>query len=126
VLLTTHNMEEADELCHRLAIVDHGRVIAMGSPADLKRSVPGGFIVRLTFDNSSDRLVAQLARIPGVTEVQAPPGGGVDLYADKGGTLIPHIVEAAQAAGATIRDVHIFEPSLENLFLHHTGRSLRA
>ena len=125
VLLTTHNMEEADALCHRLAIIDHGRVIAMGSPAELKRSVPGGFLLRLTFDAVGDELAARLRRIPGVTEVKTRPPGGVDLFADQGGTLIPHIVSAAGAAGATIHDVHISEPSLENLFLHHTGRSLR-
>jgi len=125
VMLTTHNMDEADALCHRLAIVDHGRVIATGTPEELKRSVPGGFVVRLQFDRVSDELAASLAQIQGVTEVQRPPEGGLDLYADRGGTLIPHIVSASAAAGATISDVHISEPSLENLFLHHTGRSLR-
>jgi len=125
VMLTTHNMEEADALCHRLAIVDHGRVIARGTPSELKRSVPGGFVVRLKFDTVTDELRPLLAQIAGVTEVQSPPHGGLDLYADRGGTLIPHIVNAAAVAGATIHDIHISEPSLENLFLHHTGRSLR-
>lgn len=125
VLLTTHNMEEADALCHRLAIVDHGRVIAVGTPQELKRSVPGGFVVRLTFDAVPDELPALLRQLPGVTEVQAGSGGRLDLYADQGGTLIPHVVSATAAAKATIRDIHISEPSLENLFLHHTGRSLR-
>jgi ABC-2 type transport system ATP-binding protein len=118
-------MEEADALCDRLAIVDHGRVIALGTPSELKRSVPGGFVVRLKFDRATGGLAPLLAQIPGVTEVQSPPDGGLDLYADRGGTLIPHIVNAAAAAGATISDIHISEPSLENLFLHHTGRSLR-
>ena len=125
ILLTTHNMEEADALCHRLTIVDHGRVIAVGAPQELKRSVPGGFVVRLSFDAVPDGLPPLLAGIPGVTEVQRSPAGGFDLYADRGGTLIPHVVGAAAAARATIRDIHISEPSLENLFLHHTGRSLR-
>jgi ABC-2 type transport system ATP-binding protein len=125
IMLTTHNMEEADELCDRLAIVDHGRVIAIGTPGELKRSVPGGFVVRLQFDRVSETLPGRLGRIAGVTEVQRPPDGGVDLYADRGGTLIPDIVSAAGSEGATIRDIHISEPSLENLFLHHTGRSLR-
>lgn len=125
VMLTTHNMEEADSLCHRLAIVDHGRVIAVGTPGELKRSVPGGFVISLQFDRVTDELRPALAQMAGVTEVQTPPEGGINLYADRGGTLIPHIVSAAALAGATISDIHISEPSLENLFLHHTGRSLR-
>jgi ABC-2 type transport system ATP-binding protein len=125
VLLTTHNMEEADALCHRLAIIDHGRVIAVGTPHELKQSVPGGFVVRLAFDAVPEELPSLLGQISGVTEVQASPSGGLDLYADRGGTLIPHVVSAAAAAHATIHDIHISEPSLENLFLHHTGRSLR-
>jgi ABC-2 type transport system ATP-binding protein len=125
ILLTTHNMEEADSLCHRVAIVDHGKVIAIGTPQELKRSVPGGFLVRLHFSSALPALVNVLRALPGVTEARALEDGQVDLYADRGGVLIPTIVSAATAAGATIHDVHIFEPSLENLFLHHTGRSLR-
>ncbi len=60
-----------------------------------------------------------------MTEARTPADGQVDLYADRGGALIPAIIAATTAAGVTIQDVHISEPSLENLFLHHTGRSLR-
>jgi ABC-2 type transport system ATP-binding protein len=125
VLLTTHNMEEADALCHRIAIVDHGTIIAVGSPQELKRSIPGGFLLQLHFDSAPDGLVDRLKALPGVTETRAGAGGQINLYADRGGSLIPGIAAAASAAGATITDVHISEPSLENLFLHHTGRSLR-
>ncbi len=125
ILLTTHNMEEADSLCHRIAIVDHGRVIALGTPRELKRSVPGGFLLRLQFTAAPPPLVEELGRLDGVTEVRPGDDGRVDLYADRGGVLIGPIVVAAAASGATIRDVHIEEPSLETLFLHHTGRSLR-
>ena len=126
ILLTTHNMEEADGLCHRLAIVDHGKVIASGTPLELKRSIPGGFVVRLQFTAAPLSLVDALRVLPGVTEARAAGADGrIDLYADRGGALIPGVVAAATAAGATIQDVHISEPSLENLFLHHTGRTLR-
>jgi ABC-2 type transport system ATP-binding protein len=118
-------MEEADALCHRIAIVDHGKVIAVGSPQELKRSIPGGFLVRLHFDAAPEALVSRLRRLPGVTEARMRADSQVELYADRGGSLIPAIVSAATLSGATIRDVHISEPSLENLFLHHTGRSLR-
>jgi hypothetical protein len=67
-----------------------------------------------------------LTALPGVTEVRATGETGADIYADRGGALIPAIVNAAASAGIELSDVHISEPSLENLFLHHTGRSLRS
>src|SRR5467141_1842782 len=71
VLLTTHNMEEADALCQRLAIIDHGHVIAVGSPAQLKASIPGGFLVRLRFGNQTADLLQRLQSLAGVREVRA-------------------------------------------------------
>jgi len=125
VLLTTHNMEEADALCQRLAIVDHGRVIAFGTPQELKASIPGGYLLRLRFGNQPPELLPRLQALSGVREVKSSDSVGTDVYADRGGSLIPEIAAAAAAAGAELSDVHISEPSLENLFLHHTGRSLR-
>jgi len=124
VLLTTHNMEEADALCQRLAIVDHGRMIALGAPHELKRSIPGGFLLRLQFGKPTPDLMQRLQSLAGVREVR-PSDSRADVYADRGGSLIPEIAALAVAAGAELSDVHISEPSLENLFLHHTGRSLR-
>jgi ABC-2 type transport system ATP-binding protein len=125
IVLTTHNMEEADAMCGRVAIVDHGRVIALGTPAELKRSVPGGYVVRVQFDAPPAALVEALKAFEGVTDVRAAGDNALDLYADRGGPLVPQIVARAAAAGLGISDVHISAPSLENLFLHHTGRSLR-
>ncbi len=145
VLLTTHNMEEADALCQRLAIIDHGRGIALGTPEQLKASIPGGFLLRLRFGNQSADLLQRLQALSGVREVRAldtaekgtaenagknaaaseQNHAGVDVYADRGGSLIPEIANLAAQTGAELSDVHISEPSLENLFLHHTGRSLR-
>jgi ABC-2 type transport system ATP-binding protein len=128
IVLTTHYMDEADSLCNRLAIIDHGRIIAQGTPPELKSSIPGGYLLRVKFSGVPDGLVAGLRGLPGVTEVRASDGAagpGADIYADRGGPLIPAIVAAAQCAAAELRDVSIQEPSLETLFLHHTGRSLR-
>ena len=130
ILLTTHNMEEADALCQRLAIIDHGRMIALGTPTDLKASVPGGFLLRLRFSAQSAELLERLRSLSGVREVRVQEDGetgrssdgetAIDVYADRGGSLVSEIASLAE-----LSDVHISEPSLENLFLHHTGRSLR-
>src|SRR5713101_1980999 len=125
ILLTTHNMEEADALCNRLAIIDHGRVIALGTPRELKSSVPGGFLLRLRFGHHSPDLLDRLQALSGVREVRATDGNGADVYADRGGSLVPEVASLASSSNVELCDVHISEPSLENLFLHHTGRSLR-
>ncbi len=125
VLLTTHNMEEADALCQRLAIIDHGHVIAAGTPIQLKASIPGGFLLRLRFGNQTADLLQRLQSLAGVREVRALDSTGADVYADRGGSLISEIANLAANSGTELSDVHISEPSLENLFLHHTGRSLR-
>ena len=127
ILLTTHNMEEADALCQRLAIIDHGRNIALGTPTELKASVPGGFLLRVRFGADSPDLFERLKMLAGVREVRVQTDGenGVDVYADRGGPLVSEIANLAAASSVELSDVHISEPSLENLFLHHTGRSLR-
>jgi len=125
ILLTTHNMEEADALCKRLAIIDHGRVIAIGTPQELKRSVPGGFLLRLRFGQHAPDFLARLKNLAGVREVRLTSDNGADVYADRGGSLVAEVANLAATSSVELHDVHISEPSLENLFLHHTGRSLR-
>src|SRR5580704_11620812 len=125
ILLTTHNMEEADALANRLAIIDHGRNIALGTPEELKASVPGGFLLRLRFGHHSPDLLERFRSLAGVREVRATDNNSADLYADRGGSLVPEIANLASAGSVELCDVHISDPSLENLFLHHTGRSLR-
>ena len=125
VVLTTHNMDEADDLCDRVAIVDHGRVIALGTPKELKSSIPGGFVIRVHVSEVKPDLVKQLQRMPGVTEVRKCAPTALDVYADRGGPLVAEIASLTTLARVDLQDVRISEPSLENLFLHHTGRSLR-
>jgi ABC-type multidrug transport system permease subunit len=126
ILLTTHNMEEADALCQRLAIIDHGRNIALGTPAELKASVPGGFLLRVRFGSGSVELLDRLRMLEGVRELQSNADDVVDIYADRGGPLVSEIANIAAASSAELSDVHISEPSLENLFLHHTFLALLA
>src|SRR6266850_5397566 len=70
ILLTTHNMDEADDLCHRVAIVDHGKIIAMGTPQELKSSVPGGYLIRLRYERGTSAFLDSLRALPGITEVR--------------------------------------------------------
>src|SRR5579885_1429856 len=87
VLLTTHYMEEADALSHRVAIIDHGRMIALGTPAELKHSVPGGYLLRVRFNQHSEPLLQHLQALGGVREVRASDANGsADVYADRGGS----------------------------------------
>src|SRR3954470_18628542 len=97
IVLTTHYMDEADTLCERLAIIDHGRIIAQGTPGELKSSIPGGYLLRLRFDRVAEQLLTDLKKLPGVNEGRPAEPAGADLYADRGGQLIGPIVNATQA-----------------------------
>ncbi len=127
MFLTTHYMEEADQLCRRIAIMDQGKLLAMDSPATLKAGVPGGYLIELQVraeEGGLTALQAALRALPGVVEVSAQDGR-VRLYADKVEGLLVQAMRAASEQGVIVTDAHVAEPSLENLFLHLTGRSLK-
>src|SRR5437763_1315892 len=109
----------------RLAIIDHGKVIAVDTPSGLKGSIPRALRLGLCCAQHTPGLLLGLQSLSGVREVRSQDTAGADVYADRGGSLIPEIASLASTTGAELVDVHISEPSLENLFLHHTGRSLR-
>src|SRR5437764_1693218 len=125
ILLTTHYMEEADQLCSRAAIIDHGKLLALDSPAQLKRSVPGGYLVQLQVRGEvPPPFVEALRSLPGVAEVKGEQGQ-VHVYADYAARLLANAMRVAADLNVMVTDAHVAEPSLENLFLHLTGRSLR-
>ncbi|HEY3102238.1 MAG TPA: ABC transporter ATP-binding protein [Pyrinomonadaceae bacterium] len=125
ILLTTHYMEEADQLCGRTAIIDHGKLLALDSPAQLKRSVPGGYLVELQVrEDVPQPFVSALQLLPGVVDVKTE-NNRVRVYADHAEGLLASAMRAAADQDVMITDAHVAEPSLENLFLHLTGRSLR-
>ncbi len=127
LLLTTHYMEEADRLCGRIAIIDHGKLLALDTPSRLKAGVPGGYLVELQLRSEPDELEwfqSALASLPGVVAVQ-PQDGRIRVYADKAEGLLAESMRLAGERGITVTDAHVAEPSLENLFLHLTGRHLR-
>jgi ABC-2 type transport system ATP-binding protein len=122
VLLTTHYMEEADRLSDRVAIIDHGRVLVTGTPAELKRTVGAGTVIEVQLERPEAALVALLGGLPGVQEVEQAPGGLRVLAQGRDG-LLSSLVEAAIPYG--LRDVAIAEPTLETVFIKLTGRDLR-
>src|SRR5450631_4849052 len=125
VVLTTHYMEEADHLCQRLAIVDHGRVVALDTPAELKRSLGADTIVTVKADGEPEKLATLLAHVlQGVTRTRCV-AGGVELHLRGAQRLVPRVVNAAEDGGFDIIDVSVAEPTLETVFIQLTGKELR-
>ena len=125
ILLTTHYMEEADKLCDRVAIMDHGKILALDTPAELKRSVGADTIVTVKAAGDTERLAeAFAARLEGLTRTRLIPDG-VELQIRGSERLVPRIVEAAEAAGFSLADLSVAEPTLETVFIGLTGKDLR-
>jgi ABC-2 type transport system ATP-binding protein len=125
ILLTTHYMEEADKLCHRVAIMDHGKILALDTPAELKRSVGADTIVTVKAAGDPEDLARAFeTKLEGVTRTRAI-ADGVELQIRGSDRLVPRIVEAADAAGFSLADLSVAEPTLETVFIGLTGKDLR-
>jgi ABC-2 type transport system ATP-binding protein len=124
ILLTTHYLEEADRLAGRLAIVDRGRVVAEGSPDRLKGELRGDAIqVELSDPEPDGQAHAALDRVPGVWEVTIE-GRSLRARTDNGSAAVPAVLQALEAGGVRVASVTIARPSLDDVYLRHTGRSL--
>jgi ABC-2 type transport system ATP-binding protein len=125
ILLTTHYMEEADQLCDRVAIMDHGKILALDTPAALKQSVGADTVVTVKTVGDTGRLAELLSQdVDGVTRTR-PVDGGVELHMQGSERLVPRIVLAAERGGFDLVDLSISEPSLETVFINLTGKELR-
>ncbi len=125
ILLTTHYMEEADQLCGRVAIMDRGRILALDTPAALKQQVDADTIVTVTATGDLDALARVLTdAIDGVTRTR-PIEGGVELHVMGKDRLLPKVVNAAEEAGFPVLDLSVAEPTLETVFINLTGKELR-
>jgi len=148
IMLTTHDMIEADQLCERIAIMDHGKILVLDTPEALKAMIPGGtklelrvhapVVVTVGADSHDDKdgqgmeaIIARLQALPEATRVEAaaPPPGvpGVILriYAPDASALVGPVTHTVDTAGAEILDLRFAQPSLEDVFIHLTGRNLR-
>ena len=125
ILLTTHYMEEADQLCERVAIMDHGKILALDTPAALKQSVGADTVVTVKTTGDPDRLAELLTSdVTGVTRIRKVDGG-LELHMLGNDRLVPRIVLAAERGGFDLVDLSIAEPSLETVFINLTGKELR-
>jgi ABC-2 type transport system ATP-binding protein len=126
VFLTTHYLEEADALCDRLVIMDHGEIVIEGSPRDLKREVAGDAVLLGLHDSDDaiDRAQAILQGQPFVREV-TKEGDQLRLYVDDGGTALPRLMRLLEGEHIALRSISLSEPTLDDVFLRQTGRSLR-
>ena len=124
ILLTTHYLEEADRLASRLAIVDHGRVVATGSPDELKAELRGDAIVVELADGPDERAVSVLTRVPGIGE-SLVDGRSLRARVDRGASAVPAVLSALEGAGIGVASVTVSRPSLDDVYLRHTGRSFR-
>jgi ABC-2 type transport system ATP-binding protein len=125
ILLTTHYMEEADQLCNRLAIIDHGKLLALDTPARLKQSVGADTIVTVTADGDLDALMSLLEqKIDGVTRADRVDGT-VHLSVKGAHGVLPAVVTVAEDGGFVVTDLSVAEPTLEAVFINLTGKDLR-
>jgi linearmycin/streptolysin S transport system ATP-binding protein len=124
ILYTTHYMEEAEQLCDRLAIIDHGRLIAEGTLRELRERTAERDVIRLSGQFPADGLQAILGKV-GDIKVHRQDGGQLVLSVKEAPRTLPRLLEALSAAGADIRETTLSQPSLENLFIELTGKELR-
>ena len=125
MLLTTHYMDEADKLCDRIAIVDHGTLVAMGTPAELKKSVPGANVVEVHFDREDEAWQERLNKMEGVTAVHPEGSGFYRVITRSGSKTTMEIVELAASLGETLTSLSVQNTTLDDVFIHYTGRQLR-
>jgi ABC-2 type transport system ATP-binding protein len=134
-ILTTHYMEEADRLCQRLAVVDHGRVLTLDTPSALKRGLPGGQVLDL-WVRAGEPLAPRLRAVAGVLNLEAVENGvaageaadgreRLRLFVDPGDGLLDRVLRVVREAGAELDHVSLAQPSLEDVYVHLTGRGLR-
>jgi ABC-2 type transport system ATP-binding protein len=123
IVMTTHYMEEAEQLCDRIAIVDRGRLLAIDTPSALVAQAPGGTLVEITLDGDAAPVVPLALDIPGISAADAQ-ANALRAYSDCGGQVIPALISAAEGAGRAVTNIRLASPNLETLFISLTGRKL--
>jgi len=124
ILLTTHYMDEADRLCDRIAIVDHGKLVALDSPLKLKASIPGNNILEVSFSRLPDGWMETLKQLPDVQDVKADDHV-FRIGSNNGPRTTSELIETARRAQVEITSLSVQSTTLDDVFMHYTGRQLR-
>jgi len=124
ILITTHYMDEADKLCDRIAIVDHGKLVALDSPLKLKASVPGNNILEVSFSATPEGWVGILEKLPEVQKVVAQDHV-FRIFSHNGSRTTVELVEAARRAEVSVTSLSVQSTTLDDVFMYYTGRQLR-
>jgi ABC-2 type transport system ATP-binding protein len=125
VLITTHYMDEADRLCNRIAIVDHGQLVALDTPEALKASVPGSNVIEAQFTGIPADWEERLQKMDDVTSVKHEGAGMYRILTSNGSRTTTQLVELAVLTGADVRSLSVQNTTLDDVFVHYTGRQLR-
>lgn len=125
MLITTHYMDEADRLCDRIAIVDHGKLVALDTPAALKASLPAADVVEVGFQKDSPAWRSRLESMENVTSVEPQSGGIYRVLTSNGSVTTARIVEEAGRMGEPVKSLRVESTTLDDVFVHYTGNQLR-
>ena len=125
ILITTHYMDEADRLCDRIAIVDHGKLVALDAPMALKASVPGSNVIEVQFENPPADWEQKLHSLDDVTSVQHEGAGMYRVLTGNGSRTTTQLVEMAVQGGVPVKSLTVQNTTLDDVFVHYTGRQLR-
>jgi ABC-2 type transport system ATP-binding protein len=125
ILITTHYMDEADRLCDRIAIVDHGKLVALDTPIALKASVPGSNVIEVQFDNVPPDWESRLHALTGVTSAKHEGAGMYRILTGDGPRTTTELVEMAVKANMKVKSLSVQNTTLDDVFVHYTGRQLR-
>ncbi len=125
VLITTHYMDEADRLCDRIAIVDHGKLVALDAPMALKASVPGSNVIEAQFTNAPPDWEQQLQKLDDVKSVQSQAANAYRILTSNGSKTTTELVEMAVRQNVQVKSLSVQNTTLDDVFVHFTGRQLR-
>jgi ABC-2 type transport system ATP-binding protein len=125
ILITTHYMDEADNLCDRIAIVDHGKLVALDTPIGLKNSIPGSSVVEVRFGGDQPERKERLEKLGGVTGVESRGSGAYRVMTSNGSLTTTQLVELALRSSDPIRSLSVQNTTLDDVFVYYTGRQLR-